>query len=401
MVTANRSWATRLLRRARASSDVCCSMPMPAINTMTPTSGATRSIGVLPPAPHRQAADDVGGSGDVPGERSALPRDDGQGRSTWRPTAAGELRARPAPCRPTAAAVAMPNSAPLAAHAIGVPGRRRPASWPTIAAGRGGEERGAANPLGDRSQQGAHPIDRREHDVGDVGAFERQRAALCAAAQRGEEGQRGDHPDQRRAVLGNVGDGLRPTTPASLMELLIHSTRAAAEQRDEIHAVGGVEPFDVAETVALAAAAQIVQDVERRSHSPVAASRFGSADQPDQLATYSRGGVEPGVLHGQHVQARTDAGAAVGDDVVVVRRRRASRSGRADRRPIEASCRSRAPPTTGRCGRRGCVRDACRSGRRRPVKRSCERASRTAPPAAMTVGHRRHWPDVRPASPWP
>jgi hypothetical protein len=45
MVTANRSWATRLLRRARASSDVRCSRATPAIKTITATTGARRSIG--------------------------------------------------------------------------------------------------------------------------------------------------------------------------------------------------------------------------------------------------------------------------------------------------------------------------------------------------------------------
>jgi hypothetical protein len=60
-------------------------------------------------------------------------------------------------------AVVMPNAAPLAAHATGVPGRRRPPSCPMIAPTRRRVRRGAARSLADGSQQRSHSIDRRQH----------------------------------------------------------------------------------------------------------------------------------------------------------------------------------------------------------------------------------------------
>jgi len=93
---------------------------------------------------------------------------------------------------------------------------------------------------------GAHAIDGGEHDVGDIWRLECQWPALRSASQRRQERQRGDHADQGRPVPGDVGDA-----PARWVRIGDRTADpqhgAAAEQRDEIHAVGRVEPFDVAE----------------------------------------------------------------------------------------------------------------------------------------------------------
>ena len=217
---------------------------------MTATTANDEVDRVLTPAPQGQAAGGVGRAGDVPDDGRALPRHDAEADRRGDPQRQADGVGDQ--CGPAhSSAVKMPNSAPLAAQAIGVPGRRRPASWPTMAPNVADSEAALRRRWRDRAQQGARPVDRRQHDVGDVGCLERQRATLRAAAQRGEERQRGEHADQCRPVLGDVGDRLRRRIGVA-DRAADPQHGATAEQGDEVHAVRGVEPLDVAEAMALA-----------------------------------------------------------------------------------------------------------------------------------------------------
>ena len=88
-----------------------------------------------------------------------------------------------------------------------------------------------------------------------------------------------------------------------------HQDDDKTDDARQIGAVSGLEPVEVAETVASTLAAQraegcctgreLVGHVRERYSgaplSPVAAGRAGSADQPDHEATYSRASVKPAV----------------------------------------------------------------------------------------------------------
>ena len=169
-------------------------------------------------------------------------------------------------------------------------------------------ERGAAEPLHRGADQRGPARHRGEHHVGDVGGLERERSALGAAAQTGHEREDGDHPEHGRTVFGDVR-GLCGAELGVADQVAQPEQEDAAEQADDVHLVRGVEPLHVAEAVPFAGGPQRMHGrragarrIRRRrrgsrrvehGHPPSSAGRRGSADQPDQLATYSRGGVKP------------------------------------------------------------------------------------------------------------
>ena len=75
--------------------------------------------------------------------------------------------------------------------------------------GGGGREDCAADALGGRAQQCAAAINRGEHDMHDVGCFQRDWPTLRAAAQTGQEAEADDQAEYGRRVLRELGGSAR------------------------------------------------------------------------------------------------------------------------------------------------------------------------------------------------
>jgi hypothetical protein len=263
---------------------------------------------MLAPAPQPQAAVEVRRAGDARGDGQSLPRQ--ARRSNGRADGQRDAqRVRDQRC-------SHPQQREVGAEerAAAEPGERgsgqtssRQLAEHSTQCSPG--EHHAAHALHGGAHQGGATRNGRQHDVHHVGGFERQWPTLAAAAESCGEGEDGHDTQDRGPVAQDVVRliGRQRVVADQIAE---PQQGAATEQRDEVHAVGGVEPLDVAEPAMLARTAHGVHGGNARrgwfrfdggkgrrcvAHraSPSSAGRSASADHPDQLATYSRGGWKP------------------------------------------------------------------------------------------------------------
>ena len=225
-----RSW-----RRSRTTVRRSCIVTAKrSCDTRSPrrTSGSTRRSAGERDGDDAEGDDD-GDADDVDGVDGASPTGrscrssrpargcDRRWRSPGRPstTRASPVASQRGTCRTWTITATATNSAPiaarampaLAAHASLEPGSRRDASCPAMTPTSSAGERHRAQPLHDRSGQDLAARHRRQQEVADVGRFDRDRAAVAAAAQAEGDRQRRAGADDGRAVRRG---GRRSATPS-------------------------------------------------------------------------------------------------------------------------------------------------------------------------------------------
>ncbi len=216
-------------------------------------------------APHRQAAEAVAGSRPAPGDGRALGGEKDQGEGGRHPARerqgvdddgdsdegeAGERsRGRPA-------------GGPRRRRARQPPGGELSGDRPGDCAGEGN----GPHPLADRAQQHLAPRDRGEHQVAGVADLQRDRSAVASAAQTDGDRGDGDEPDHRRAPLDDVAELARRHRLVR-DEVAEPHHGEPPEQGGEVHPVGDLEPFQLAEATGPPGAPHLAQRDRRRRHS--------------------------------------------------------------------------------------------------------------------------------------
>ena len=172
----------------------------------TTTAMPMRSTGWPPHPPQGEAADRVDrarGSGRrwrSPGRRARAARTrspaSAAGAATWVMTATAT----------NSAPIAAPATAPLAAHASPEPGQPARRQLAGDRRRRAPGEGHRPQPLHDRPGEDLAARDGGQQEVAHVRRLDRDRAAVAAAAQPEGDGERGAGADDRRSVVGHVGD---------------------------------------------------------------------------------------------------------------------------------------------------------------------------------------------------
>ena len=209
---------------------------------------------LLSPAPQAEAAVEIAGSGDVGGDGGRLPADAGDADERGEQQRDAQRVGHERGAHPQQRGVEAEQPAGHEPGDRGA-GQASPGELGETRGDAGTGERGAAQPLHRGADERGAARHRGEHHVGDVGGLERERSALGAAAQSRHEREDGDHPEHGRAVLRDVR-GLRGAELGVAHHVAEPEQDDAAEQADDVHLVGGVEPLHVAEAVPLAGGPQ-------------------------------------------------------------------------------------------------------------------------------------------------
>ena len=141
-----------------------------------------------------------------------------------------------------------PVAAPLTVHDAVEPGSRRAASWPAMPPAIA-PPNAMARTLGDRPEQDVAPGHRRHHQVASVACFQRDRPSVTAAAEAEGDGRDGEQPDQRGAAIANRIE-LRTGDRIVTHEIAQPHHGEPADDGGEVHAVGDLEPLQLAEPAA-------------------------------------------------------------------------------------------------------------------------------------------------------
>ncbi len=288
--------------------------------------------------PDGDAPDRRGRRGDDLGDVEHSPRDDSAPRRVARRRRAIATRTRTARRRRRATAMSTPAAAQLAIHASGAPGQPAHRELSRDRAHDRTDE--AREP--ELSQHGtaerAATVDRRQEHVPHLGGLECDRSSSTARPQAGRERKRRDEPDGRGTVLPHALDPTRGE--------LVVADQARQEEHDDraddagdVGVVRSVEPVDFGDLLPTAGAAQVAHrlhrlvDRDRRRHRratlATVPARFrtgrhravGIGAPPRPRCDEEPCGRQPGDLDGQHVDARRDARAAIGDQGVSRARR--------------------------------------------------------------------------------
>ena len=207
--------------------------------------GADEVDGLLAHAPQGEAADGVARPGPPPGGGAGLGGEHERGHARRRPAGEpadvgedGDGDEGGAGGGPGGGTAGCPRRA----------GTRQPPGGQLAGDGpddRPGERHGA-QPLGDGPGEHRSPGDRSEQQVADVGGLDRDRSAVAAAAQTEGDGDGDAEAEDGRATVEHVGD-LRRRRRLVADEPAQPEHDATADEGGEVHAVGDLEPLQVAE----------------------------------------------------------------------------------------------------------------------------------------------------------
>ncbi len=216
-------------------------------------------------APHRQAAEAVAGTRPAPRDGRHLSGEDDEGEGGGHPARdcqgvdehgdGDEGEPGQCTCRSSA----------------GRPRRRR-AGEPAggeLPGDRPGDRPGEGNrphPLADRTKQHLAPRDWGEHQVPSIACFQRDRPAVTSAAHTNGDGGDGDQADHCGSPLDDVGELARRHRFVRDQVTEPHHGETS-EQGGEIHPVGDLEPFQLAEATGPPGPPHLAQGGRRRRHS--------------------------------------------------------------------------------------------------------------------------------------